>query len=81
MVSKIPEKDIDNLLKTLSENECMVIIDYLDRYMQFIGESDANLSSGSMLKIYERILKSYGPSILIKSLSKADTLTNKIPNY
>lgn len=49
--------------------------------MQFIGESDANLSSGSMLKIYERILKNYGPSILIKSLSKADTLTNKIKNY
>lgn len=36
---KIPEKDLDNLVKQLTERECEIAIDYLHRYMQFISDS------------------------------------------
>lgn len=37
IMAKIPEKDLDNLVKQLTEKESELVIDYLHRYMQFIS--------------------------------------------
>ena len=37
IVSKISEKETDSLVKSLSEDEATVLIDYLHRYMQFVS--------------------------------------------
>lgn len=50
--------------------------------MQYVGESENQaITSGLMLKLYERIIKEYGPSIIIKVNSRSDTLVTRINNY
>lgn len=49
--------------------------------MQYVGESEEDLRSNTMLKLYDRILKEFGPCIIGKACFRADTLVNKIPNY
>ena len=49
--------------------------------MQYVGESEEDLRSNAMLKLYDRILKEFGPCIIGKACFRADTLVNKIPNY
>lgn len=57
-------------------------MDYLHRYMQYVGESENQMiSSGAMLRLYERILKDYGPSIIAKANFRSDNLVGKIQNY
>jgi hypothetical protein len=78
----LTEKDFDLLVKTLKEEEAELLIDYLHRFMQFIGESEnQTISSGAMLRIYERIIKEHGPSILAKANFRSDSLVAKIQNY
>jgi hypothetical protein len=82
IVGKIQEQDYDNLLKTLTEDQAEILIDYLHRFMQFVGESENQaITSGLMLKLYERIIKEYGPSIIIKVNLRTDTLVTRINNY
>jgi hypothetical protein len=51
-------------------------------FMQYVGESkNEAITSGLMLKLYERIVKEYGPSIIIKANSRSDTLVTRINNY
>lgn len=69
-------------MKVLREDEVELLLDYLHRFMQYIGESENQvISSGSMLKLYERIIKEYGPSIIAKMAFRSDTLVAKIQNY
>ena len=50
--------------------------------MQYVGESENQMiSSGAMLRLYERILKDYGPSIIAKANFRSDNLVGKIQNY
>ena len=50
--------------------------------MQYVGESENQaISSGLMLKLYERIIKEYGPSLIIGACLRTDTLVSKISNY
>ena len=59
-----------------------MLIDYLHRFMQYVGESDnPTISSGLMLKLYEKIAKVYGPTILLKASMRQDTLVTRINNY
>lgn len=51
IMGKIPEKDQENLVKSLSEKECEMVLDYLHRVMQNIGESDTNALGGSYLSL------------------------------
>jgi hypothetical protein len=82
IVGKLQEADYDGVAKTLSEAQAEVLIDYLHRFMQYVGESkNEAITSGLMLKLYERIVKEYGPSIIIKANSRTDTLVTRINNY
>ena len=82
VVGKLQEKDYDTLMKTLKEEDAEALIDYLHRYMQYVGESENQIvSSGSMLRLYERIIKEYGPTIIAKANFRPDTLVNRIQNY
>lgn len=82
IVSKLQEAEYDGVAKTLSETQAEVLIDYLHRFMQYVGESkNEAITSGLMLKLYERIVKEYGPSIIIKANSRSDTLVTRINNY
>lgn len=59
-----------------------MLIDYLHRYMQYVGECEKEqISSGNMLRVYNRIIKEYGPSIIAKANFRSDTLVGKIQNY
>jgi hypothetical protein len=50
--------------------------------MQYVGESENQaISSGLMLRLYERVIKEYGPSIIIGASLRADSLVAKISNY
>ena len=50
--------------------------------MQYIGECENQIiSSGSMLRLYERIVKEYGPCIIAKANFRSDMLVTKIQNY
>lgn len=76
------EQDYETLAKTLSEDQAEILLDYLHRFMQYVGESENQaITSGLMLKLYERIIKEYGPSIIIKVNSRSDTLVTRINNY
>lgn len=82
IVNKLQEVEYDAVAKTLSEAQAEVLIDYLHRFMQFVGESkNEAITSGLMLKLYDRIVKEYGPSIIIKVNSRSDTLVTRINNY
>ena len=48
-MSKTSDKQIQEICKTFSEDECEMLIDYLHRFMQFIGQE--NISSGNMLNL------------------------------
>lgn len=57
-MSKVYEKDFDPLIKSLKEEDVELLVDYLHRFMQYIGDSESQtISSGSMLRLYERIVK------------------------
>lgn len=82
IVSKLQEAEYEAVARTLNESQAEVLIDYLHRFMQFVGESkNEAITSGLMLKLYERIVKEYGPSIIIKANSRSDTLVTRINNY
>lgn len=84
IVGKMQEKDHDNLVRTLKEDDCELLVDYLHRYMQWAGEAESQTSStamGLVLKLYERVVKEYGPSLIIKANSRSDTLVARINNY
>jgi hypothetical protein len=82
IIGKLQESDYDAVAKNLTENQAEILIDYLHRFMQYVGESkNEAITSGLMLKLYERIVKEYGPSIIIKVNSRSDTLVTRINNY
>jgi hypothetical protein len=82
IVSKLQEQDYDTLAKNLAEEQAELLLDYLHRFMQYVGESENQaITSGLMLKLYERIIKEYGPSLIIKVNSRSDTLVARINNY
>ncbi len=82
IVGKLQQPDYQGLIKTLSEEQVELLIDYLHRFMQFVGESkNQTITSGLMLKLYERIIKEYGASIIIKTASRSDCLVTRINNY
>lgn len=82
VVAKMQEADYDSLARTMKEEDAELLIDYLHRYMQFVGESEKeDIRSNTMLKLYERIVKEYGPSIIAKANFRGDTLVCKILNY
>lgn len=56
-------------------------MDYLHRFMQYIGESDANIVGGSYLSFYDKIVAAHGPTIIINAISRNDTITNRLLNY
>jgi len=39
IVGRLQDKEYDGLMQTLKENEAQVLLDYLHRYMQYVGES------------------------------------------
>ena len=49
--------------------------------MQHIGESENNIMSGSLLKLYDKIIAAHGPSLLLVAQSRNDTLVNRIMNF
>jgi hypothetical protein len=70
------------VVRVLREEETELLMDYLHRFMQYVGESEnAIISSGNMLKLYERIVKEYGASIIAKQGFRSDTLVVKVQNY
>ena len=82
IISKLNDKDFDSLMQTLKEEEVEFLIDYLHRFMQYVGESEHQMiSSGSMLRLYERVVKEYGPSIIAKASFRSDSLMVKVQNY
>lgn len=81
-LARINEKEYEKIPVELTRQECELLLDYLSRYMQHVGETDnVNLTSGSMLKLYERIVKEQGVGIILASGLRNDGLTNRINNY
>lgn len=39
IVGRLQDKEYDGLMQTLKENEAQVLLDYLHRYMLYVGES------------------------------------------
>jgi hypothetical protein len=39
IVGRLQDKEYDSLMQTLKENEAQILLDYLHRYMQYVGES------------------------------------------
>ena len=82
VMSKIQEKDFNSLLESLKEEDVELLVDYMHRFMQYVGESENQMiSSGIMLRLYERVIKEYGPSVIAKSNFRSDNLVLKIQNY
>ena len=82
IIGRLQEKDFDSILSTLVEEDVEVLIDYLHRFMQYVGECEnPTISSGMMLKFYEKIAKVHGPTIFIKASLRPDTLVSRINSY
>ena len=82
ILTKIQEKDFNSLFERIKEDEIELLIDYMHRFMQYIGESENQMiSSGIMLRLYERVIKEYGPSVISKANFRSDNLVVKIQNY
>lgn len=53
IVGQLSESDHENLAKNLAEDQAEILIDYLHRFMQYVGESkNEAITSGLMLKLY-----------------------------
>jgi hypothetical protein len=72
LISKLTDKHITDLLTKFTETDCEILIDYLHRFMRFVG--DENLSSGLALNIEEEIIKKWGPMIIVQAASRVDSV-------
>lgn len=49
--------------------------------MQQISEAETNILAGNLLSLYDKIVAAHGPSIIIKAVSRPETIVNRILNY
>ncbi len=80
IISKLANNNVAEMLSLFTESECELVLDYLHRFMRFVGEEKDNMISGNALSIEEEILKKWGPSILIQAASREDAVNVRVRN-
>ena len=69
------------MVQQMSQNDCELILDYLYRFMQHVGESQMNVTTGPMLSLHDKIIHVHGLGIIINAVSRPDTISSRYPNY
>jgi hypothetical protein len=67
------------MLSEISEDKAAVLIEYMHRYMDFVG-TEANLLSGNALKFYEKVINYFGKGIIMRAGFKAVSLVSRSTN-
>lgn len=79
LLSKISEAEFDKVLGAMGEDRAAVLLEYMHRYMEFVG-GEQNLMSGNALKFYEKVINVYGKGIILKAGFKTVSLVNRSNN-
>jgi hypothetical protein len=79
LIAKISEAEFDRMLTEIDEEKAMVLIEYLHRYMEYIG-AETTLMSGNALKFEDKVISAFGKGILLRAGNKKESLINRSNN-
>ena len=81
LLSTIQEAEFDKLLGEINNQKASVLIEYLHRFMEFIGSEKDYGSSGNALKFYDKVVSRFGRGIVLRAGFKLVSLVTPINNY
>lgn len=67
------------MLKEIPEGRAIVLIEYLHRYMEFIG-AETDQMSGNALKFEDKVIEQFGKGILLRAGNLEESLVSRSNN-
>lgn len=79
LISKIDEAEFDRLLTEIKEDRAIVLVEYLHRYMEYIGAETTQMS-GNALKFEDKVIATFGKGILMRAGNLKESLVSRSNN-
>ena len=65
----------------MNNKKAAVLVDYLSRYMEFVGTEAQQGSSGNALKFYDKVVTKFGKGIILRAGTRQISMVNLVNNY